>query len=141
MTAQKPHNYISFDSLLMDRHWEFPLDEAKAVNMARLWFRVNQLTSRYPATLLDSPSNPGSCVNSGYRPGRYNVLAGGAPASTHLTCEAVDIADPGNGLDQWLDANQPTQGICNLWREDPNSTNGWVHLDIRPRRARTFRIK
>lgn len=134
MPASKPHNYVSFDQLLMDRHWEYPITEAMAVNMARLWFRVNQLTSRYPATL---PENP---VSSGYRPGHYNVAAGGASRSTHLTCEAGDLKDAGNGLDQWIDKNPQVLVDCNLWREDPAETNGWCHLDTRPRRNRTFLV-
>lgn len=129
-----PHNYVSFEDLLMRRHVEYPLTEAMAVNMARLWFRVNTLTSKYPATL---PPNP---VSSGYRPGRWNVAAGGAPASPHPTCEAVDVLDAGNGLDQWLDKNPQALVDANLWREDPAATNGWVHLDLRPRRNRTFLI-
>lgn len=130
----KPHNYVSFDELLMNRHWEYPLSEADAVNMARVWFRVNRLVSQYPVNLTPP------LVSSGYRPGHYNKRAGGAAKSTHLTCEAVDIRDVGNGLDQWLDQNPMKLVECELWREDPSFTDkGWCHLDIRPRRNRTFR--
>jgi len=128
----KPHNYVSYDELLMNRHWEYPISEAEAVNMARVWFRLNRLLAQYPANLT-SP-----LISSGYRPGHYNVQAGGAAKSTHLTCEAVDVKDSGNGLDQWIDANPIKLVECDLWREAPDRTNGWVHLDIRPRKLRTF---
>ena len=130
--AAKPHNYVSYDELLMNRHWEYPLTEADAVNMARVWFRVNKLLSQYPANLTQP------LVSSGYRPGHYNTQAGGAARSTHLTCEAVDVRDPGNGLDQWLDQHPNKLIECELWREAPDRSPGWVHLDIRPRRNRTF---
>ncbi len=128
----KPHNYISYDELLMNRHWQYPLTEADAVNMARVWFRVNKLLAQYPATLT------APIVSSGYRPGHFNTQAGGAKRSTHLSCEAVDIRDPGNGLDQWLDNNHAKLVECELWREAPEATSGWTHLDIRPRKSRTF---
>lgn len=131
-TATKPHNYVSFDELLMNRHWEYPVTELEAVNMARVWFRANKLLSQYPANLTPP------LVSSGYRPGHYNTQAGGAPKSTHLSCEAIDVADQGNGLDQWLDANPMKLIECDLWREAPDRTAGWVHLDIRPRKMRTF---
>lgn len=131
--SKRPHNYISYDELLMNRHWEYPIDEMEAVNMARVWYRVNKLLSQYPTNMT------GSLVSSGYRPGHYNTQAGGAAKSTHLTCEAVDVADPGNGLDQWLDSNPSKLIECELWREDPARTEGgWCHLDIRPRKSRTF---
>jgi hypothetical protein len=116
----------------MQRHWEYPVSEQQAVNMARVWFRINRLLSQYPAE-LKAPR-----VSSGYRPGHYNTRAGGAAKSTHLSCEAVDIRDPGNGLDQWLDANHAKLVECDMWREAPDATAGWCHLDIRPRKNRTF---
>lgn len=132
--VQIPHNYLSFEDLLMQRHWEYPVTEEQAVNMARVWYRVNQLLTKYPVELK------GPRVSSGYRPGHYNTQAGGAAKSAHLTCEAVDIRDPGNGLDQWIDANPKVLEEVNLWREEAAKTNGWSHLDIRPRKNRTFKV-
>lgn len=119
----------------MGRHWEYPVTEEEAVNMARVWHRVNLLVSRYPAELTKA-----GLVSSGYRPGHYNVKAGGAAKSTHLSCEAIDVADQTGALDSWIDANPQILVDCNLWREDPAKTKGWVHLDIRPRRNRTFKV-
>jgi hypothetical protein len=131
---EKPHNYVSFEELLMQRHWEYPLSELDAANMARVWLRVNQLLAKYPEKLAPP------LVSSGYRPGHYNVKAGGAARSTHLTCEAVDIRDPNGKLDAWIDSNPNVLVECNLWREDPKVTATWCHLDIRPRKNRTFKI-
>lgn len=138
MTSPKivvPHNYVTFEELLMNRHWEYPVTELEATNMARVWFRINKLLSQYP------PSLTGPKISSGYRPGHYNKQAGGAAKSAHLSCEAVDIRDLGNALDQWIDANPQKLIECDMWREDPLRTEGgWCHLDIRPRRNRTFKV-
>jgi hypothetical protein len=101
-------------------------------NLARLLFRVNKLIELLPAGLWEGH------ITSGYRPGKYNIAAGGAPTSAHLVCEAVDLADPAGKIDQYLDANPHLLIECDLFREHPTKTPGWVHLDIRKRPTRTF---
>jgi len=125
--------YIKFDALLMGRHIDFPLTEEMASNLGLLWYRVNELLR-----IADEEHalKPGIVVSSGYRPGPFNVKAGGAPNSAHLSCEAVDLADKDNTLDNWLDGKEDVLKILKLSREHPKSTRGpspWVHLDIRPR--------
>lgn len=129
-----PINYVSYEELLMQRHWEYPVSELDAVNMARVWHRINLLLTKYPKKLAEP------LVSSGYRPGHYNTRAGGAAKSSHLTCEAVDIRDPDGALDKWIDANPQVLVEADLWREDPAATSSWCHLDIRPRKNRTFKI-
>lgn len=102
------------------------------VGLARLLFRVNKLLSKLPEGLWEGH------ITSGYRPGKYNVAAGGSPMSAHLICEAVDIADPAGKIDQHIDANPGLLIECDLYREHPTRTPGWVHLDIRKRSTRTF---
>ena|SRR3990167_2916360 len=50
----------------------------------------------------------------------------GASGSAHRRALAVDVWDPSDKLDTWLtDAKLEAYG---LYREDPDWTKGWVHL-------------
>lgn len=62
----------------------------------------------------------------------------GSQTSQHRKANAVDIYDPDNVLDKWL-----TDDILrryDLYREHPDHTPGWVHLQRVPPRSgkRTF---
>jgi hypothetical protein len=78
-------------------------------------------------------------VTSGYRPGRFNKAAGGAPSSAHLSCEACDFADGDGTLAEWCLANLHVLVAEGLWLEDPTHTKGWVHLQTRPVSVRVFK--
>lgn len=73
--------------------------------------------------------------NGGFRPGDCSV---GASKSKHKTGHAVDIYDPGDELDAWLNDGLLKQ--FGLWREHPDATPNWVHLqDLPPNSGkRTF---
>lgn len=114
----------------MGREVEYPLTPDQVANLARLLESLNKFRSAYGKPML---------VTSGYRPGRYNVQAGGAPNSAHLTCEACDFADPEGLLDEFCSKNTKLLDSCGLWLEHPDSTPGWTHLDIRARKNRIFR--
>lgn len=59
----------------------------------------------------------------------------GAPKSPHKRSHAVDVYDPSNILDGWL--NNEILEAFGLYREAPGATNGWCHLqDIPPRSGR-----
>jgi hypothetical protein len=52
--------------------------------------------------------------------------------SQHRHAHAVDIFDPENALDNWL--TDDTLRAYGLYREHPDSTPGWCHLqDVPPR--------
>lgn len=73
--------------------------------------------------------------NGGWRPQACPI---GAAHSNHKTGHAVDIYDPHGALDAWLlDA---TLILFGLWREHPDATAGWCHLQNLPPRSfrRTF---
>lgn len=71
----------------------------------------------------------------------------GAPLSSHKEARGVDIYDPHNLLDNWIDQfDGPSWGNSKLeqyglYREAPAATPGWVHLTTRKPRfsgRRTF---
>lgn len=68
---------------------------------------------------------------------RLQTSTTGAPKSSHKEGMGVDIYDPGNRLDKWL-----TDEILeefDLYREHPDYTRTWCHLQTRPVAKRTFK--
>jgi hypothetical protein len=130
---------ISRAEVFMGRDREYPTTLEIRANADVLIARVNQLlwSLQIPSPVI---------VSSGYRPGRFNVAAGGAPHSAHLTAEAVDLADASGSLKAAI-AGHPlgTETLLRthgLWMEDPTHTPTWVHLDIKERNGpRVFRVK
>jgi uncharacterized protein YcbK (DUF882 family) len=116
---------------LMGRDKEYPLSIEQALNMADLLARINHL---FAILKIDAH------VNSGYRPGKYNIQAGGSPKSNHLICKAIDIADPRGELADLFKSNLKLLEEYGLWMEDPSKTPGWVHLDTKERKNRIFKI-
>lgn len=77
-------------------------------------------------------------VSSGFRTQAANSAAGGAKKSGHMLGKAVDLEDNDGTLDELI-----TDGLLtefDLYREDPAKTKGWCHLDITPRKNRTFYV-
>lgn len=72
----------------------------------------------------------------------------GDSGSGHRVAKSVDLYDPGNRLDAWLDGFEDGHGGNSmlekhgLYREDPAATNEWCHLTIRPPHSgkRTFQL-
>ena len=62
----------------------------------------------------------------GFRPQNCPI---GAAHSSHKEGRAVDIYDPGNVLDNWLNDSLLTQ--FGLYREAPAATPHWLHLTDR----------
>lgn len=75
-------------------------------------------------------------VNSGWRPPRVNAqVPNASPRSRHITCEAIDLADPDDRLDAWCMDNLRVLEAIGLWLEHPDATPGWCHLQIVPPRS------
>lgn len=61
----------------------------------------------------------------------------GRPKSSHKEAKAVDVFDPDNALDEWLDEYDYDDGQNamlekhGLYRESPKATIGWCHLQTR----------
>lgn len=70
---------------------------------------------------------------------RLSTSTTGANKSQHKEARAVDVYDPGNLLDGWLTDKMLER--FGLYREHPDATPGWCHLqDVPPRSGnRTFR--
>lgn len=120
---------ISRHEVLMGRDRDYPLTSAMEKNLETLLLAVNKIRALYARPMI---------VSSGYRPGHYNKKAGGAPNSTHLTCQAVDFRDVDGALAQWCLNNVNALVDANLYLEDPAHTPGWVHLQTRPTKKRIF---
>lgn len=107
----------------MGREKEYPLSLDLNKNLDLLLIALNKFRAAYGKPML---------VTSGYRPGKYNTAAGGAKASSHLTCQACDFADPDGSLARFCLQNLPLLESCGVWLESPAKTKGWIHLQIRP---------
>lgn len=121
---------ITRAEVLMGRDSEYPLTVQMEENLSELLRALNRFRAVYGKPMT---------VTSGYRPGRFNVKAGGAPNSTHLDCRACDFADPDGQLDDFCTKNVQVLEQCGLYLEHPDSTPGWTHLDTKPRNNRIFR--
>lgn len=117
--------------ILMNRDKEYPIDAVLEANLAVLLEKINKLQVLCPIKFK---------VTSGYRPGKYNVLAGGAKKSSHLTCEAVDLADKSGVLKAWCVKNIDKLNEIGLYMEDPARTPSWVHLQTRKTKGNPFKI-
>jgi len=72
-------------------------------------------------------------VNSGWRPRALNArIPNASPRSRHISCQAVDLADPDGSLDAWCLANPDALEALGLWLEHPDATPGWCHLQTVP---------
>lgn len=99
-------------------------------NLIDLLRRINGLRQLWGKPMI---------VTSGYRNAEQNKKVGGAPASKHLTCQALDIADPQGELMQFILNNTDILRLSGLWIESPFDTVGWVHFQsVAP--ASGFRI-
>jgi hypothetical protein len=114
---------IKIDEILMGRETEYPLDLPTLTNLTRLLGAINYIRGRYGKVMR---------ITSGYRPGKFNRSAKGAKLSAHITCEAVDIADPDKEFSKWCFQNMRELERAGLYMEEPAHTPTWVHLQIRP---------
>lgn len=109
--------------------------------------RVNRiLDAAYEAGAYDNAVDPDTGTQiSGARGGvgdggfRLSNSHTGAVNSKHKQAQAVDIFDPANVLDDWLNDALLTE--FGLYREHPDSTRGWCHLQsVAPKSGkRTFK--
>lgn len=120
---------ITLSEYLMGRDKEYPLTRNMHESAVDLLCRVNYLLGWLQISAR---------VSSGYRPGRYNKAAKGAPKSAHLTCQAVDLIDSKGSLGKLILDNKNMLDELGLWLENPEKTKGWVHLDTKKRANRIF---
>jgi hypothetical protein len=88
------------------------------------------------ANMLLERAGIACAVNSGWRPHAVNAqVPNASPRSRHLTCEAIDLADPDDRLDAWCVRHLEVLEALGLWLEHPQATPGWCHLQIVPPRS------
>ena len=124
---------ITREEILMGRDKQYPLTPELEANLTKLIGAVNKFRAAYGKPLT---------VSSGYRPGAFNSAAGGAKASNHMICLAVDFKDADGAIDAFA-VECDKKGLLKawgLWLEHPDSTPGWCHLDIKLRGDRSSNI-
>lgn len=117
---------LTLQEYLMGRDKQNPITLDQLNNANKLLLAVNSLLAHY---------NKPVTISSGYRPMSINAKVGGAKLSAHITCEAVDIADPNQELANWCLNNIPLLEKYGLYLENPAHTPTWVHLQIRKPRS------
>jgi hypothetical protein len=105
----------------------------QASNATDLLIAVNSLLAHYSIDEgVELPTNPhtGTLI-SGQTEGGFRLpdCPQGAPNSSHKEAKAVDVYDPSDDLDTYLNDEILTR--YNLYREAPTSTHGWCHLTTR----------
>lgn len=117
---------ITLNDYYMGRDAQYPAlltDELRA-NAEETVRRANALLQVFGAD---------RSVTSGWRPPAINASIPNAAAhSKHMTCQAIDLADPDGDLDEWLYGTQQRLIDLQLWMEHPASTKGWCHVQIVP---------
>ena len=79
-----------------------------------------------PDTRCEISGSKGGDGDGGFRTPNSNT---GGQGSAHRSGEAVDVYDPDNYLDNWL--NDEILERYGLYRENPSETPGWCHLQTR----------
>jgi hypothetical protein len=130
---------LTLSGYLMNRATEYPVSVEMLGN-------ANSLLNRVEALLYDLGIEcDDEDIASGYRPGKYNVLAGGSTNSAHKLCLAVDLHE----TSERQISSRITEALLEkhgLYMESPKSTvkvvDGktyyWCHLQTRPTRKRIF---
>lgn len=124
---------ITKAEILMGREKQYPLTPELEKNLLELLIRINTIRAAWGKPMT---------VTSGYRPGHFNTLAKGAVRSKHMTCQAVDIADPKHELTNWIMQENRLENF-NVWIEHPDDAPSWLHCQIvaPPSGLRVFRVK
>ena len=114
-------------------------------NATKLLRQVNKLLEEADGDgilLIPDPDTgtliSGSKGGSGDGGFRLPDSATGRPLSAHKQARAVDVYDPKNDLDRWI--TDRTLSVYGLYREHPDSTMGWCHLQTKAPKSgkRTF---
>ena len=107
-------------------------------NANELLTRVNALLARakmetvYQDWIDEDTGTQISGAKGGYGDGGFRLQSAttGKPYSSHKQGQAIDIYDPHSKLDMWI-----TDAILeefDLYRENPDFTRGWCHLQTKP---------
>lgn len=122
--------------------WLFHQDatESRKVNAGFLLNKVNaMLLMDYPYEVPINHTTGTPISGTQYGGFRPQECPQGAPTSSHKDGRGVDIYDPADALDGWLDDAMLEK--YGLYREHPDDTPHWCHLTDRAPGSgkRTFR--
>lgn len=120
---------ITLKEILMGRAEYKDLSQECQANVMDLLEAVNKIRTAYGKPMT---------VSSGYRPAAANAAAGGSSKSSHMTCQAVDFADPKGDLRKWVLENLQLFKDAGVFLEDMRWTPTWVHMQIRKASKRIF---
>jgi len=135
---------IGLSAYLMGRDKEFPPTPEMLEGANDLLERVDALFYDLRSELNDFDDDDD--VSSGYRPGRYNTMAGGSLNSSHLKCVAIDLKE----TEKREISSEITEKLLKkhgLYMEHPSHTSKknskgvmvyWCHLQTRATRNRIF---
>lgn len=114
---------ITKNEILKGRDKMYPISASISANLEKLLDSLNKFKLVYGKPLV---------VSSGYRPGGFNVSAGGAKRSNHMICLACDFVDLDSSLDSFCVGSPEVLESCGLYLEHPMWTKGWCHLQCVP---------
>lgn len=131
--------------ITLEHYFRKPHSQDQTLAASELLTKVNSLVNE--AVSLDAytwrDDQDTSCPISGSQGGdgdggfRTPGSGTGAPASSHRQAKAVDVYDPSDLLDKWLDQFEGENGDNaklakhGLYREHGSKTPGWCHLTTR----------
>lgn len=119
--------YLSSNGKYQHMPTSLELTEERLKNAIKLLEPVNNLLHEIDMTPV---------VTSGFRNFVVNAAVGGKPGSHHMTCQAIDLADPHGILYQRIKNNPQILENYGLYMEA--STKGWVHLQSVATKVRIF---
>ncbi len=122
-----PYAPLTVEEFLKGRDKLEPLTPELEKNLSSLLLAVCQLLKRSKLPFYG--------ISSGYRPASINKSVGGAKASSHMSCQALDLRDPNGAIDAWCLANEKVLVELGLYLEHPDHTPGWCHLQTRPTKS------
>lgn len=132
--------------ITLEQYFGNRLDHPEATPQIKA--NTTALLANVNALLADAQANGVPCL---VNPSTGSLIAGcgeggfrlcnctqGSRTSSHKEGRGVDIYDPQNKLDRWI--NDKLLMAYGLYREHPDATSTWVHLTDRapPSKRRTF---
>lgn len=143
---KQPWNFTKEEILKKSGIKEEDLPEEHKKNLNLLVKQINELGKRVP----DNLKGPRKC-NSGYRSPEeqyriYKNLAkqkkppfedgiyiqSKVPITNHMKGGAIDLNDPDDTLDEWLESEDGKKVVkeLDLYIENKNYTKGWSHIQV-----------
>lgn len=123
---------ITLQDYYMGRDVAYPDEMTDAIRAAAQVI-VNRANILLTLFYERNPSTLRRRVRSGWRPAAVNLRTpGAAPASKHLSGEAIDIEDDDGTLALWCADRGDILESFEVWMERPEATPSWCHWQSVP---------